>query len=120
MSKCIVCSSDLEKIKSLGPQPLANKYPKNISDIENEFTSPMDVYYCEKCLYVNLPCEVSRDIFFEDYYYLSSVNKELVNHFETMADDIDALDSKFVLDVGSNDGILLEKLLKKKYKLSWY
>ena len=113
MSKCIICSSNLEKIKSLGPQPLANKYPKNISDIENEFTSPMDVYYCEKCLYVNLPCEVSRDIFFEDYYYLSSVNKELVNHFETMADDIDALDSKFVLDVGSNDGILLEKLLNK-------
>lgn len=113
MCRCIICDNKIEKIKSLGVQPLANKYPKNNNEIANEFTSIMDVFYCENCLYVNLPCKVSRDIFFEDYYYLSSVNKELVDHFENMAKDIDMLHSKFVLDVGSNDGILLAKLLDK-------
>ncbi len=113
MYKCVVCDVKIEKIKSLGLQPLANKYPKNKKEIENEFTSLMEVHYCEKCLYVNLPCNVSRDIFFEDYYYLSSVNKELVDHFESLASEIEELGSKFVLDVGSNDGILLEKLLNK-------
>ena len=113
MFKCIVCETEIEKIKSLGLQPLANKYPQNNNEIENEFTSSMDVYYCEKCLYVNLPCKVSRDIFFEDYYYLSSVNKELVDHFESLANEIKDIESKFILDVGSNDGILLEKLLDK-------
>ena len=88
MFKCIICETEVKKIKSLGLQPLANKYPKNNNEIENEFTSSMEVYYCEKCLYVNLPCKVSRDIFFEDYYYLSSVNKELVDHFESLANEI--------------------------------
>ena len=113
MSRCIICDTQIEKIKSLGLQPLANKYPQNNNEIENEFTSLMDVYYCEKCFYVNLPCKVNRDVFFEDYYYLSSVNKELVDHFESLAIEINKLGSKSVLDVGSNDGILLAKLLDK-------
>ena len=68
MCKCIICDYKIEKVKSLGIQPLANKYPKNIYEITNEFTLQMNVHYCERCLYVHLPCEVSRDIFFEDYY----------------------------------------------------
>ncbi len=113
MHRCIICDKKIEKIKSLGLQPLANKYPENNNQINNEFKSLMEVYYCKNCLYVNLPCEVSRDIFFEDYYYLSSVNKELVDHFGLLANKIDEFGSKFVLDIGSNDGILLKKLLDK-------
>ena len=113
MPKCIVCETEIEKIKSLGLQPLANKYPLNIDEINNEFKSFMDVHYCKECLYINLPCKVGRDIFFEDYYYLSSVNKELVDHFGSLADEIKNIGSKFILDVGSNDGILLAKLLDK-------
>lgn len=113
MIRCVICHNKIEKIKSLGSQPLANKYPKNINETKSEFSSLMDVYYCEECFYVNLPCEISRDIFFEDYYYLSSVNKELVDHFESLANYIHDLGSNFVLDVGSNDGILLAKLLDK-------
>ena len=96
MNRCIICDTEMEKIESLGLQPLANKYPQNNNEIENEFTSLMDIYYCEECLYVNLPCEVSRDIFFEDYYYLSSVNKELIDHFESLAKKINDFSSKFV------------------------
>lgn len=114
MCLCVVCNSKIDKIKSFGPQPLANKYPKNEMEIDNEFTSFMDVYYCEKCLYINLPCKISRNIFFEDYYYLSSVNKELVDHFKTLANEIKTFGSNFVLDIGSNDGILLAELVEKK------
>jgi SAM-dependent methyltransferase len=45
---------------------------------------------------------------FEDYYYLSSVNLGLVRHFETFAQQLAG--SRFVIDVGSNDGILLKPL----------
>ena len=34
MFKCIICETEVEKIKSLGLQPLANKYPKNNNEIE--------------------------------------------------------------------------------------
>ncbi len=113
MCKCIVCEAKIDEIKSLGLQPLANKYPKDKNEIQNEFISSMSVHYCDNCLYVNLPCNISRDIFFEDYYYLSSVNRELVDHFDSLAHEINNFGSKFVLDIGSNDGILLSKLLKK-------
>jgi len=95
---------------------LANKYPKDSKEIKIEFKSQMDVHYCENCKYVNLPCKISRDIFFEDYYYLSSVNKELVDHFDNLASYIAKLGSKFTLDVGSNDGILLSKLQDRNIK----
>lgn len=113
MSRCIVCESKMEKISSLGLQPLANKYPKDAREMEIEFKSSMEIYFCESCLYVNIPCTISRDFFFEDYFYLSSVNKELMEHFRLLADHIKNIKSNFVLDVGSNDGILLEQLLKK-------
>jgi SAM-dependent methyltransferase len=45
---------------------------------------------------------------FVDYYYLSSVNPGLVRHFEEFANKIK--DAKFVVDIGSNDGILLKPL----------
>jgi len=47
---------------------------------------------------------------FEDYYYLSSVNWGLVKHFEKLAKKI--AKAKFVVDIGSNDGILLKPLKK--------
>ena len=45
---------------------------------------------------------------FEDYFYLSSVNPELKQHFELLAQTLK--DKKFVIDVGSNDGVLLSPL----------
>jgi cyclopropane fatty-acyl-phospholipid synthase-like methyltransferase len=47
---------------------------------------------------------------FEDYYYLSSVNAALVRHFEKLAGKLAS--ARLVLDVGSNDGILLRPLLE--------
>ena len=42
---------------------------------------------------------------FEDYYYLSSVNNKLKIHFENLSKKL--IKYKFVVDIGSNDGILL-------------
>ena len=51
---------------------------------------------------------------FEDYYYLSSVNPGLVRHFEKLAAEL--ADAKFVVDIGSNDGILLKPLKARGVK----
>jgi methylation protein EvaC len=116
MSKCIVCLAQLESSFSLGLQPLANKYPKNSTDKESEFKSEMNVYFCEDCGYANVPCNVDRSVFFEDYYYLSSVNKELNNHFIDLAEEIHQQKFNFVMDIGSNDGILLRPLKARGVK----
>lgn len=116
MYKCIGCDSSLHKIFSLGNQPLANKYPNAETSFDDEFSSELVVFKCPACNYSHVPCSVDRSIFFEDYYYLSSVNKELVSHFESLADYLSTTDSQFVVDVGSNDGILLRPLKERGIK----
>lgn len=107
--KCSVCNNDtVVEFLDLGKQPLANKYPATEKDFEKEDFFPLTVLFCPECKNVQLGTMVSRERMFEDYYYLSSVNLGLVRHFERMAKDLS--DSKFVVDIGSNDGVLLKPL----------
>lgn len=91
----------------LGKQPLANKYPTE-AQFETEDFFQLSVFFCPHCKNVQLGTKVSRERMFQDYYYLSSVNAGLVRHFERLAKKLAG--SRFVVDVGSNDGILLKPL----------
>ena len=101
-------ASIMTPVLNLGQQPLANKYPKRSIDISNEKKFEMIVNHCPICYSMQLGQLISRDLMFKDYYYLSSVNTELVQHFTNLADKIKH--SRFVLDIGSNDGVLLKPL----------
>src|SRR3989344_3121596 len=104
--KCALCLQDTSvSFLDLGKQPLANKYPRE-ADFATEDFFPMEVFFCTNCKNVQLGTMISRERMFEDYYYLSSVNLGLVRHFEALAKKLSG--AKFVVDVGSNDGILLK------------
>lgn len=106
--KCQLCGrAELVEFLDLGKQPLANKYPTE-AQFETERFFPLAMFFCPSCKNVQLTTIVSRELMFEDYYYLSSVNAGLVRHFEGLAKKLEG--SKFVVDVGSNDGILLKPL----------
>lgn len=105
---CRLCGSeDGHLVLDLGLQPLANKYPKP-SEFEREERYPLQVEFCTTCSNVQLNTIVSRKVMFEEYFYLSSVNGALVRHFEQLATRLSS--ARFVVDVGSNDGILLKPL----------
>jgi methylation protein EvaC len=106
--KCHLCGRPaLHEFLNLGRQPLANKYPTREQFAYEDFF-PLAVYFCSHCKNVQLGTIVSRTRMFEDYYYLSSVNAGLVRHFERLANKLAS--ARFVVDVGSNDGILLKPL----------
>lgn len=106
--KCHLCGTgDLSAFLDLGNQPLANKYP-TAAQFESERFFPLTMCFCPNCKNVQLTTIVSRELMFEDYYYLSSVNAGLVRHFEGLSKKLAG--SKLVVDVGSNDGILLKPL----------
>ncbi len=106
--KCHVCKQDSAvEFLNLGQQPLANKYPTEAEFVGEDFFQ-LSVYFCTTCKNVQLGTVVSRERMFVDYYYLSSVNQKLVQHFEEFAQTLES--AKFVVDVGSNDGILLKPL----------
>ncbi|MBI2096548.1 MAG: class I SAM-dependent methyltransferase [Candidatus Sungbacteria bacterium] len=113
--KCFLCSREgAVEFLHLGDQPLANKYPRAKEEFETEDFFPLAVFFCSRCKNVQLGTIVSRSRMFEDYYYLSSVNPGLVRHFEEFANKI--AKARFVVDIGSNDGILLKPLKERGVK----
>ena len=111
--KCRICdSSKISEVLDLGKQPLANKYPKSLKQIKNEKKFSLKILFCKNCKSAQIKKIVDRNILFEDYYYLSSVNKKLRQHFESLSKKVKKY--KFIVDIGSNDGILLKPLKKLK------
>jgi methylation protein EvaC len=108
--ECRLCGDPAAvEFLDLGQQPLANKYPTRAEFATEDFF-PLHVFFCPTCKNVQLGTIISRERMFEDYYYLSSVNRGLVRHFEDLAQQLAS--AHFVVDVGSNDGILLKPLQK--------
>jgi len=106
---CKICKkNEIDEVLNLGLQPLANKYPRNKNDFLVEKTFPLSLLFCSNCLNVQIKNIIDRKEMFEDYYYLSSVNESLVSHFENLAKKLSS--SSFIVDIGSNDGILLKPL----------
>ena len=104
---------------NLGPQPFANKYPKDAQEVAAETRTEMVIEFCNECNSAQIETVIDRSLMFNDYYYLSSVNKELVTHFEELAQE-ELHGCTFVLDVGSNDGIFLPSLKGYGCQVCWY
>jgi len=110
---CRVCrESDLEKVLTLGSTPLANAFLTKLQLDEPEYFYPLDVYFCNNCGFIQLGHIVSPEILFRNYVYVSSTSKVFMDHFREMADNVFprflAEKKSLVIDIGSNDGILLK------------
>jgi len=119
---CRICKiQDLTKFLILGPQPLANRFLKKTQLSELEPFYPLDVYFCHKCNLVQLVDIVDKEELFRDYIYFSSGMPVLSEHFRLYAEDVikkflNSLD-QFVVEIGSNDGILLKFFKDSGFKV---
>ena len=99
---------------SLNKQPPANAFLKE-DDFQKEISYSLDVTCCKNCLLVQLTDEsyIPRDKLFLDYAYASSISGGLRKHFTDLAVKIKSeFNPKLVVDIGSNDGVLLKPLLE--------
>lgn len=109
---CRYCGSgSLDCYLSLGDQPPSNSFIR-ADQIATEARYPLDVYRCIGCGLSQLLDVVPAEAIFDDYVYLSSTSKALVQHYGRLADTIT---SRFglkagdlVVDIGCNDGVLLK------------
>jgi len=100
----------------LGSTPPANSFLKN-SDLKlKESFFPLQLYFCNKCKLVQLGHIVSPELLFRKYLYVSSTSPVFVKHFEEYASSVfkrfKLNKSSLVVDIGSNDGILLRPFKK--------
>ena len=110
---CRVCrSKGLKKVISLGNMPPANAFLKKEELAKKENSFPLECYYCSNCSFVQLVDVVDPELLFRDYVYVSSTSKVFVGHFNELAvnvcDKFNLPENSLVVDVGSNDGILLK------------
>jgi len=122
ITACRVCkATKFQKILTLGPTPLANAFltEDQINLPENFY--PLDVYFCLKCSFIQLGHVVNPKILFDNYVYASSTSPVFVNHFKTFAASASEkyLSNKkeLIIDIGSNDGILLEPFKALGFKV---
>lgn len=112
-NECRICKSkNLKQFLNLGEMPPANSFLKNEDLAKPELKFPLRVLFCDNCGLSQLGEVVDPDILFKNYVYLSSgMPKKFSEHFKNYADKmIDRfIKSKndLVVELGSNDGILL-------------
>jgi len=110
-NKCRICNcSGIIEFLNLGNLPLANNLLLSID--EKKETFPLSLAFCPECYLVQLTNVISPDKLFKNYLYSSSTIKTLDNHFKDLSNILKhkyGLNNKsFVIDIGSNDGILLK------------
>ena len=110
---CRLCNSrHLVKILDLGYMPHAGNYLTE-AELGREYYYPLRIYFCRKCGLVQNLDIISPETLFGEYHYLSSIS--LSGHFQKYAKEVKKRflnKNAFVVEIGSNDGVLLSPLKK--------
>ncbi len=114
VSECAGCgSTGLEVIWDFKNVPLAGYFPvEGTENLKNLI--PMKLIQCSNCMLVQINPNVSDNLLFEDYRYISSVGMQ--RHFNEFTDwfvsSFAPVVNCEILEIGCNDGPLLESLTK--------
>lgn len=109
-SSCAICNNEqLFNIMNYGSVPLAGDFPSKEELYENKKYN-LNILFCENCGLVQTDSVINPDKLFKDYRYMSSIG--LDKHFKEVAKLIkEKFNPKNILEIGSNDGVLLKPLL---------
>ena len=105
----------MKKIIDLGNLPLVN----NLCDTRDEALRakryPLAIHEHENKV-MKLNAEINSDEMFSTYLYRSSINIPYIKHCEKMWEQIEKYDPINIIDIGGNDGALLNAFQKKSIK----
>lgn len=120
MYKCLICNNEISQFISYGKMPLANGFlTKN--EFDKEYFFELKVAHCPKCQMVQLLEQPDKEMMFNDHYaFFSGTSRLMADHFADFANHVikDYLKSKdpFVVEIGSNDGIMLKNFKKNNIR----
>ncbi len=112
-NNCRLCGSkSISSVVKLKPTPPANAFVKvdQLKIKQKEF--PLELFFCNECSHVQLIDVVDPSLLFENYVYVSGTSPLFIKHFKNYAEEIineyNPCKTKLVVDIGSNDGTLLQ------------
>src|SRR5262249_3435977 len=115
---CRSCGrQDLQVVVDLGFQPLANSYLSREALMRMEPTYPLTMLHCVRCHLVQIPPMTTPHEIFSEYLYMSSFSPSWLEHsrlyVEHVTDRFNLGPQSCVIEIGSNDGYLLQFAVAK-------
>ncbi len=116
MRNCLICGSVVDPFMSFGRMPIGNGFLA-AEEFSREYFYELKVAFCSRCRMVQLTELVPRErMFHQNYAFFSSTSVRMPRHFEAFAREVMATHAggrdAFVVEIGSNDGILLRHFAK--------
>ncbi len=118
IKKCQICNSKLFNFLDLGKQPLCDDLKTKPN--KNKFYK-LQVKICKKCFTAYQKYNVERKILFpKKYHYRAANTKDVILGMKDLVNKANKLKknskNKTILDIGCNDGSLLDLFKKKNFK----
>lgn len=117
--KCKICNKQTKRIFSFGKMPIANGFLTNVTD--HEYLYNLTINFCSFCLMVQIGDTVpATKMFNKNYHFISSTSETMIDHFKKQAKEILNIiknkNNPLIIELGSNDGIMLKHIARKKYR----
>ena len=118
MASCRFCGAAVSHtFVDLGMSPLCESFLTREQLNQMEPFYPLHAYVCERCFLVQVEEYVGPEHIFNDYAYFSSYSTAWLEHARSYVDMIttrlDLDSSSYVVELGSNDGYLLQNFVKR-------
>jgi methylation protein EvaC len=117
-ARCRVCDAPIGAFMSFGRMPIANGFLSE-SEIGNEYFFELAPAFCDACGMLQIIEQPQPEkMFHEQYAFFSSTSRHMQAHFEgfansVMADVLKGRSDPFVVELGSNDGIMLRHFQRR-------
>lgn len=120
ISACRLCLNSIVNVNDFGTMPIANgfHYPNHLDNYRYELKTG----FCESCKLFQLIHQPVKELMFHEAYpFFTSVSKKMVKHFQTFVEQsilpyVKNNSNAFVVEIGSNDGTLLQFLKDSKVR----
>ena len=112
MPHCRICQTQYEPFISFGKMPIANGFLTQ-EQFKDEYFFDLKTGFCPQCHMVQIVIQPDPSMMFhKNYAFYSSTSTHMASHFKQFAESVlkDYLKSSdpFVVEIGSNDGIILQ------------
>ena len=122
ISHCQICGNRrIKTVLNLGSQPLADDLRSIYKRVTKTFYYPILIGFCNKCILLQNNFIVDeKTLYKKSYHYRPGITTDVLKNFKFMSNKLKSLynlnSSSVVVDIGCNDGSLLNEFKKNKIK----